>query len=75
MLFWIFWTFYSSENAEKNHGFHGVISEGSCDTEEQSNGWWKFSFTSQKYYILKYIKMENRYINLVFAKYFIVISN
>jgi len=24
------------------------ISEGSCDTEDWSNGWWKFSFASHK---------------------------
>ncbi len=41
------------------------ISEGSCDTEDWSNGCWKFSFAiTEINSILKYIKMENSYFNL-----------
>ncbi len=42
-----------------------MISQGSCDTEDFSNNWWKFSFaTTGINYILKYIKIENRYFKL-----------
>ncbi len=38
------------------------MSEGSCDTEDWSNGCWKFSFAiTGLNYILKYIKIENSY--------------
>ncbi len=45
------------------------ISEGPCDTEDWSNDCWKFSFaiTGIKY-IFKYIKIENWYFKLTFAK-------
>jgi len=35
---------------------HITISKGSCDTEDWSNGSWKFSFTGINY-ILKYIEI------------------
>ncbi len=38
-----------------------MISEGSCDTEDWSNGCWKFSFTITGInYILKYITIEKK---------------
>ncbi len=37
-----------------------MVSEGSCDTEDGSNGFWKFSFViTDINYILKYIQIEN----------------
>ncbi len=37
-----------------------MISGGSCDTEDWSNGYWKFSFDNKGInYIIKYIKIEN----------------
>ncbi len=37
-----------------------MISEGSCDTEDWSNGCWKFSFVNTGIHdILKYIKIES----------------
>ncbi len=40
-----------------------MISEGSCDTEDWSNGCWKFSFTITGINdILKPIKIENSYL-------------
>ncbi len=37
-----------------------MISEGSCDTEDLSNGFWKFSFAiTGVNCILKYIKLNN----------------
>ncbi len=39
-----------------------MISEGSCDTEDWSNGSWKFGFAiTGMNYIVKYIKIESRY--------------
>ncbi len=36
-----------------------MISEGSCDTEDWSNGSWKFNFAiTEINYILKYINIE-----------------
>ncbi len=36
-----------------------MVSEGSCDTEDGSNGFWKFSFViTDINYILKYIQIE-----------------
>ncbi len=36
-----------------------LISEGSCDTEDWSNGCWKISFTITRInYILKYMKIK-----------------
>ncbi len=36
-----------------------MVSEGSCDTEDWSNGCWKFSFAIKWInYIIKYIKIE-----------------
>ncbi len=44
-----------------------MISEGSCDTEDWSNGCWKFSFVITGInYILKYIKIETSYVNIYF---------
>ncbi len=41
------------------------ISEWSCDTEDQSNDCWKFSFAiTEINYILKYIKTEKKYFKL-----------
>lgn len=38
-----------------------MMSEGSRDTEDWSNGWWKLSFAITGKYIkyIKYIKIEN----------------
>jgi len=37
-----------------------MISEGSCNTEDWSNGCWKVSFAfTRMNYILKYIKKDN----------------
>ncbi len=45
-------------NNVPNHHIR-MISEGSCDTEDWSNGCWKFSFAiTEINYILKYIKIE-----------------
>ncbi len=42
-----------------------IISEGSWDTEDRNNGWWKFSFVGTGIkYIKKYIKTENCYLKL-----------
>ncbi len=43
-----------------------VISEGSCDTEDWSNGWWKFSFAITYIIIdiLKYITIKKKYFKL-----------
>jgi len=42
-----------------------MISEGSCDSEDWSNGCWKFSFVvSGINYILKSIEIENIYFQL-----------
>ncbi len=42
-----------------------MIYEGSCDTEDWSNGCWKFSFVMTEInYILKYIKIEKSYLKL-----------
>ncbi len=42
-----------------------MISEGSCDSEDWSNGCWKFSFAiTEINYILKYVKIEKRYVKL-----------
>ncbi len=39
-----------------------MISEGSCDTEDWSNGCWKFSFSiTEISYIVQYIIIENSY--------------
>ncbi len=41
-----------------------MIFEGSCDIEDWSNGCWKLSFAmTWIQYILKYIKIENKYFN------------
>ncbi len=43
-----------------------MISKWSCDTEDWSNGCWKFSFTiTEIYLILKYIQIENSYNNIL----------
>jgi len=37
-----------------------MLSEGSCDTEDYSNGCWKFNIAViGRNYILKYIQIEN----------------
>ncbi len=43
-----------------------IISEGSCDTEDWSNGCWKFSFALQEY-ILKYTDQNYKRSTFVFA--------
>ncbi len=41
-----------------------IISEGSCDTYDWSNGCWKISFVIWGiYHILKYIKIETIILN------------
>ncbi len=54
-----------------------LISDWSCDTEEYSNGCWKFSFAIIGVnYILKYIKIQNSYLNLSnISQYFTVFLN
>ncbi len=43
-----------------------MISEWSRDTEDWSNGFWKFSFViTGMYYIFKYIQIENSYLNVL----------
>ncbi len=51
---------HNSFNTDNKSAY--TISEGSCDTEEWSNGWWKFQcFITEIKYILKYNKIGNQY--------------
>ncbi len=48
-----------------NEMFVGMISEGLCNTEDWSNGCWKFCCAiAEIIYILKYIKIETSYFKL-----------
>ncbi len=49
-----------------------MISEGSCDTEDQSNDCWKFSFDiTDINNIFKYIQIENSYFKLHYSTIFL----
>ncbi len=75
----IFWTFYSSKNPEKiYHSFHKNIKQlflncanqyirmisGSCDTEDWSNDAEHSALITRINYILKYIQIENKFIQI-----------
>ncbi len=51
-----------------------MISKGSCETEDWSNGCWKFSFvTTGINYILKYIKNRKLLFDIVIVFYNITV--
>ncbi len=51
-----------------------MISEGSCDTEDWSNGCWKFSFAITGInYILKDVQVENSYFKILILFYNITV--
>ncbi len=51
-----------------------MISDGSCDTEDWSNGCWKFSFAITGInYIIKDIQVENSYLKILILFYNITV--